>query len=69
MITAANPRPVRALTDRDLFDHSEQLVVLVVETHRVEARPRNGGLLKEPQLPPGPGGKVARHAVLEPRTA
>ena len=37
MITAANARPLRAWTDRDLLHHSDQLVVLVVETHRVEA--------------------------------
>jgi hypothetical protein len=43
MITAANPRPLRALTDGNFFDNADQIVVLVVETRRVVARPRTAG--------------------------
>lgn len=63
--TAAKRHPLRALSDGDLFDHAEQIVVLVVETRRVVARPGDGGLLKEPQLPPRTGGIVASLTVAQ----
>ena len=47
MITAANPRPLRALTDGNFFDNADQIVVLVVETRRVVARPWDRGLLTD----------------------